>query len=263
MESVKQEPQPTAPKEDKFVPIMKDRSEEEEPETSPNRVVVKTNDWKLIGIALAVIAVMVTMIIVSLKIRVWLNSEDGYDFVKMEGGYKICGYSGKETILTLPDTFKDKPVIEVGERVFSTKEIKEVKIPKGIQIIGYGAFENCGELTKVEMADSVTSLGNNAFRGCGKLTSIRFSENIYRISRGAFGNCVSLKEIELPKNIEEIGNDAFEGCKNLKKVKASKKLKEIDYHAFADCSNLELIYNAGTPSIADSAFEGCPKVRVT
>ncbi|MCD7728862.1 MAG: leucine-rich repeat domain-containing protein [Clostridia bacterium] len=61
--------------------------------------------------------------------------------------------------------------------------------------IFYGAFYNCGTLTKVTLPDSVTSIGSYAFYGCSLLESITIPNNVSKISGSAFYNCTALTEI--------------------------------------------------------------------
>ena len=51
-------------------------------------------------------------------------------------------------------------------------EVQSVILPKGLIIIGYGAFSGCSSLTSITIPDSVTSIGGGAFGECNNLAEI-------------------------------------------------------------------------------------------
>jgi len=66
--------------------------------------------------------------------------------------------------------------LDFGEYAFRNTEIESVtnQIQEPVDI-GYGAFENCTQLTEFDMSENVEEVGQNAFNGCNGIT-IKFSQ---------------------------------------------------------------------------------------
>jgi len=133
-------------------------------------------------------------------------------------------------------------------------------VPEGIEIIGFGAFEE-SKLTKINfLADAnILSFGYRAFYGsaitemhvpasvvaidyyafatCKNLTKVTFAEDnqLRGIYEGAFYACPNLYDITLPDAIVEISDFAFYGCKKIDKLPISNTstIKGIYDYAFA------------------------------
>ena len=52
------------------------------------------------------------------------------------------------------------------------KNLKRIKINKGLKVIEDGVFKNCSSLKELTFPDSVKSIGKNAFKGCKSLKTI-------------------------------------------------------------------------------------------
>ena len=118
-----------------------------------------------------------------------LNFEVGFDS-KLDG-YIIVDYIGKETNVVIPSTYKGKPILKIGNKVFYEKNISSVVIPDSVTSIGDYAFAYCYSLTSVVIPDSVTSIGNYAFHGCKKLKTVFYKgtpEQWGKISISTYGN---------------------------------------------------------------------------
>lgn len=84
------------------------------------------------------------------------------------------------------------------------------------------AFYNCVDLEKVEFrsfASGKQMIGEGAFAECGKLKDVTLSNNLYLIAPRAFENDIGLETIALPKSLTNIGDEAFKGT----------SLKDINY----------------------------------
>ncbi|WP_251617190.1 leucine-rich repeat protein [Pumilibacter muris] len=174
----------------------------------------------------------------------------------------------------------------VGEQRIE-KQITEVVIPEGVELIDQYAFANMTALKKVYLPKSLRQINAYAFQGCKNLTHVVGLENVKIISHNAFNGCSSLtstsafdtstsisefkltdaiaigtgafrgtaiKEVLLPK-VESAGASAFENCKNLTKVTFGSKIK-IDASIFAGCNKLTKI-EINSPVISEGAFDGC------
>ena len=80
-----------------------------------------------------------------------------------------------------------------------------VQIPKMVDCIEHGAFEENEDLLKVLMHSGVTRIGDRAFLGCKHLTLVVNADSITRIGWRAFKGCSSLTQVVIP-NVSPASN---------------------------------------------------------
>lgn len=101
----------------------------------------------------------------------------------------ITKYTGSDTVIEIPESYKNYKVTVIGASVFNGSKITEVTIPSSIKQIEDYAFSSCHSLTKVNLSEGLEILNNSVFF-----------------------NCSELREIKLPSTLKEIGPSAFFGC---------------------------------------------------
>lgn len=99
---------------------------------------------------------------------------------------EICGYTGKDSFVTIPDSIKSVPVTSIGRTAFYSAKIKEVTIPSTVRNIKWWAFYGCKNLEKVNLNFGLKTVGY-----------------------GAFMNCKSLKSVSIPMSVTQICDDSF------------------------------------------------------
>lgn len=91
------------------------------------------------------------------------------DFLYFDNSFGriISEYIGlNDTIVEVPDTINGIKILEIGQGVFNShKEIKEVIIPEGIEIISNFAFAGCSNLEKIFLPESIRRIGPYAIAG--------------------------------------------------------------------------------------------------
>ena len=98
----------------------------------------------------------------------------------------ITKYTGSDTVIEIPESYKNYKVTVIGASVFNGSKITEVTIPSSIKQIEDYAFSSCHSLTKVNLSEGLEILNNSVFF-----------------------NCSELREIKLPSTLKEIGPSAF------------------------------------------------------
>ena len=201
-------------------------------------------------------------------------------------GLAVCGFSGDTShTVIFQNVSGGKPVIEVGEGIFSGKDIEEIIVTEGYQYIGKSAFENnkrlhqvvmpytlleigdkvfdsCGELRRVTLTERLERIGEAAFRGTG-LRNIVFPASLYYVGSDAFAECKELDNVKIPANIEKVSDGMFEGCIDLKKIDFSENLVEIGDRAFRNCKALDIVtIPDSVKKIGENAFEGTNKMFI-
>lgn len=91
-------------------------------------------------------------------------------------GVKIVEYYGTDSILNIPSSVDDTPVISVEKKAFmGCKMLVEVHIPPNVEVIEDYAFAQCTHLQKVVFKGTLVKMGRKIFEGCKRITNISFS----------------------------------------------------------------------------------------
>ncbi len=215
-----------------------------------------------------------------------------------ENGVIIHGYVGYDSIVHIPSTIHNLPVVRIydfnGQDEYNyeweeeqriEKLIKEVYIPATVNkthwcaFAGYTnlekvvfednselkyvepqTFEGCTSLKSINLPESVKSIGAGAFQNSG-LTSITIPKNVKTISNYVFANCKNLKSINLPETVKSIGESAFQNS-GLTSITIPKNVKIVYKKAFYGCKNLTSVKFAGkVNNIGRSAFSKCANLK--
>jgi len=159
-------------------------------------------------------------------------------------GYRVMGITCNCSIVEIPETYNELPVVEIGTQAFKGNDtIKEIIIPSTVTKILQSAFENCTILEKVTFKGNSTlkQVGKIAFKDCVNLKEIALPSTVSTLQYGAFMGCASLTQIVLPSSLKSISQFAFSDNTSLTKVTLPKSLKDIQYYAFNECVNLTTI----------------------
>ena len=206
-------------------------------------------------------------------------------YLKYGNGYSVFRYTrdftGNQKEVIIPDTYKGKDVIAIGESAFKNTNIRKVILPKNLQSIKTNAFYNCINLENINIPKNVFEIRASAFENCQSLKNITLPERLKDIRARAFANNYSLVEIELPVALEYLGAGAFSCCSSLKEITIPESVTEINGQTFEYCTALTkinmhdnivsihgetfvgdiLLDNVVLPSkiteIKGSTFEGC------
>ena len=193
----------------------------------------------------------------------------------------------------------DHPYLAVIDDVLFSKPDKRLvycptskttyEVPKGIQIIGEAAFNECKSLTNIKLSDSVTSIEAYAFEGCTHISSIILPDNVNSIGVNPFEStiitvklspdhpylavidgalfikpdktlvyCPCLKEsFVVPDGIQTIGDNAFSGCFKLRDITLPQSVLYIGKHAFDSCAIKSITIPENVDQISGYTFRMC------
>lgn len=153
--------------------------------------------------------------------------------------------SSETEVCYIPDN-----ITRIGVEAFSGTKFTKLSLPKTIQNIDKGAFQNCTSLRTIEFREKPQSLiiGDNAFLNCEALSTIKCEED------NTFGEGI----------IKEIGKSAFQNTKLSYIVIYQNNNKiTIKEEAFANCKQLKsfsmfgLYKPVGDNDIGMGVFNGC------
>ena len=151
---------------------------------------------------------------------------DSIRTIKVKRGNKV--YDSRKGCNAIIETATDKLIVgccstsipegvkEIEEFAFSETDIKEIKFPSTLEMIGAHAFFNCKSLKDVVIPGNVRSVGFSAFTASG------------------------VERVVVENGVEEIGSGAFSSCKNLRYVSLPASFKKTD-GLFGDCRMLERV----------------------
>ena len=205
-----------------------------------------------------------------------------YTLSEDETYYIVAGIgSYSDTDLVIPETYKGKPIKEIGESAFEyNSSIKSVSIPGSIVKIGDSAFYYCENIERINIGVGVINIGIWAFKDCSKLVEIVIPSSITSIDSCAFSGCNSLSNIivdanntiyqsisgnlyskdgkiliqyaigkqdtsfRIPETVTSISDYAFLCCETLITVIIPNNVTSIGWDVFSGCVNLTIYCSA-------------------
>lgn len=185
---------------------------------------------------------IVILIGVILPPIVFFNSKILY--TKYENGYSVFRYTRgitSQTEVTIPDTYKGKKVLAIGESAFENSNVQVINLPTGLETIKTKAFRNCKNIKSIDIPYTVQEIRGNAFENDTNLTTVTLHEGLKEIRGSAFKNNTSLVNIKLPNTLEYLGASAFSHCSSLVTITIPKKVTEINGQTFEYCTSLRQI----------------------
>lgn len=172
--------------------------------------------------------------------------------------------------------------------IFAMRDVKEVKIPSYVKVIGSFAFSHCRMLESVTFEENsqlekiseesfskstiesifipkkVKTIGDCAFLECDNITSVTFADDseLQTIGKEAFCDS-SLESIVIPKSVKEIESSAFHKCDNLESFQFSKdsKIECISNKMLSETSIKQIKIPDRVKCIDGFAFYNCKKLK--
>ncbi len=207
----------------------------------------------------------------------------------------VCGYTGTDNMITIPNEINGKPVKEISSRSLGTRNDPVYKffedynqnpttvtVPEGVLSVAPYTFYNCLILNRIILPESLISIGNNAFTRCFNLTLANVPENVTKIGKSAF-SLTGLTEIDLPQGLKIIGEGAFMSSHltkisipdsviyigkeafystDIEEITLPAGLKKLKSNLLSGCVRLRKVYiSEGTEAIDSSVFESCPNLE--
>lgn len=192
-----------------------------------------------------------------------------------------CCYNEFYPNLTTVEFEEDSRLRSIGAETFSTTNFESIELPKGLEIIGYGAFIE-SKLKSITIPSSVVKIESSAFLNCQDLTEVIFEDRTAELELegntfgdtsitsfdfsdvklkgntvpvGLFDGCTELKTVTLTDDITSVGENAFFGCSSLKSIDFT-NIETIESNAFAH-SGIESVYAQKVTGIDSRAFDNC------
>ncbi len=204
-------------------------------------------------------------------------NEASYQFtLKSDGTYEISEYIFDSSTtgifqpspdLTIPSTYKGKPVTSIGDAAFCTNNADHltgcITIPDTITSIGSSAFY-LGEFTSCVIPSSVTSIGESAFIDTPWLDNMRAKDPLVIVNNLLIDARTAKGEVIVPNGVTTICGGSFRENGTVTSVTLPDSVKNIGEYAFQKCSALtEINIPDGLVQLGKLAFFGCEKLGGT
>lgn len=208
----------------------------------------------------------------------------------------VVYYEGDEESVTISESYKGVPVVEIGHKAFYKKNIRSVKIPDSVVKIGEKAFSHCSMLSEIQI--NCETIEMIAFLTCYSLKRVFIGKRVKSIGANAFGDCPLIEAIEvdgdntefksengclltkdgslfirypsaslnaeysLPTSVKRICPFSFNEAKALERVTLDDALEVIDDGAFSNCSSLsEVNFGSNLSEMKSFAFSNCKSLK--
>ena len=200
----------------------------------------------------------------------WYGLDDAGEIVPVftytlddEGNATITGYTGRASILDIPEEVDGHPVVAIGKNAFKNRtDLLCVSIPDGVLNIKDDAFYGCTNLSSVNLPKSLVDIGSRVFYNDNNITSIEIPKSLSKAAEynhdGPFGKCNGLKYISFEEGVSKIAKCLFAGCDGIEEIVIPDTVTTIEDNAFLECEHLlKIKIPSKVTSIGDYAFQGC------
>lgn len=183
-----------------------------------------------------------------------------FDYEEVDGQITIKSYIGFDDLddVVIPDRINGLSVTKIGEKAFENcKTVKKVILPKGLDVIGNGAFQGSG-INSIILPENLSVIEEDAF-SFSELESIHITSRMRGIARSTFACCRKLKKLSFSKGIRHIDYAAFHECESLRKIDIPQSVKTIEENALYNVGNCRSIqaYNDKYPRTHIRIPDGC------
>lgn len=223
------------------------------------------------------------------SIGTWFNGNTTIEtFDELEKFVSISSLSNSQSLDQVEDMYG---------AFANCSNLKRIKLPKAIKVIGSRAFSHCTSLIDVNIPSSVKTIGTRAFvnvpanlildlpnyegelylnafdgsgvqeiKNLGKCTELQDGILYQDTSYGCFSRCLSLVSATLPNSLVKIGARAFFGCTSLSKIIYNwDMLVTLGAGAFYNCTSLafEDLRLPNLTSLGQNALYGVKNKKIS
>ncbi len=115
--------------------------------------------------------------------------------------YTVEKGSATSVKIVIPAVYEGRPVLRIAQRAFRDSRITTVIIPDSIKEIGKDAFRDCKILVDIKIAKGIEIIGEDAFTGCISLNTIVFEETE---GWSVDGEAISSEDLSNPERAAEL-----------------------------------------------------------
>ena len=187
------------------------------------------------------------------------TEESAFTFTETTSSITITGYdvSIGGTDVVIPTMINDKPVKNIKDGAFQSKNLTSVVFPEGLETIGKYAFRN-NAISNLTLPNSLKSIGWEGFVNAG-IQTLTLPETMTTVPATSFGRN-PIESLTIPDSVTNIDDNAFQGC-SIKTINWGSGIKRIGINAFNGNKITNL--NVTAETIENGAFYDNPLESVT
>ena len=195
------------------------------------------------------------------------EGEMDWQFEESDGAITVTGYTGTETVLTIPGEINSLPVTGLSDGALSgLSGVTVITVPDTVLTLGDGCFSGCDALVSLHLGAGVHSVGSGILRGADGLQVITVSADNPAL-KAVSGCLMSADETVLyavpadaafaglPASVTKIAPYAFSGHKHLTSLALPETVTSVGRGALENCAALTtLVLDTDVPAWL---AEGC------
>lgn len=209
----------------------------------------------------------------------------------VNGFAHITGWEGPMLPqLIIPQTLDGHPVVAIEQWAFGYQNtLEEVRLPEGLETLGWYAFAGCTGLRSLELSSTLREIGGSALKNCTKLNRLMLPSSLKVLGPHFLEGCSALKRLDVMDGhpdykeingilytkdekelllaptawegtyrsvpgLKRIAGEAFWGCTRVEGVQLEATVKSVGNHAFYGCPLKNLKLSEGLTDIGEWAF---------
>lgn len=143
-----------------------------------------------------------------------------------------------QSLKTLKEVILPKNIEVIGDRTFAASGIERLIIPETVTTIKLYGVAWCDNLKEITIPSSVKELENFSFATCKSLKKVVIKEGLTSL-KPAFSGCLALTSISLPNSLVEINPRAFNGCAALTELTLPSTITTVGSGFIDKCTSLK------------------------
>lgn len=183
-----------------------------------------------------------------------------YDYIAFKGHKKIQYLDFSEAEIVAGPKSWQKPNELQYEPFTQLKTLKEVKLPKNLEIIGSRCFASSG-IEKMVIPETVTKIDMYGVAWCDNLKEIVIPSSMKELANYSFATCKSLSKVVIKDGLTVL-KSAFGGCSAITSIQLPATLTEVSGGAFSGMSILpELTLPESVTKVGKGFIDGCTALK--
>ena len=130
---------------------------------------------------------------------------DGVRLIEYHGDDNVGNLSIPSTVTLGPSTYD---VTELGDGLYSGRNIRHITFPASLKRIGAGCFDNVS-IQELNLPEGLEEIGDGAFSNNKNLRDVTLPTSITKLSYRAFGGC-DLRSCNIPAGFRGYGRSVYD-----------------------------------------------------
>ncbi len=159
--------------------------------------------------------------------------------------------------IVIPDNTRLEKLSE-----FSDSEITSIQFGQSVEIYGNYVFARCHHIRELEIPSGTNMSGYGAFYHSNQLQNMKVGDNVRLSGNYIFQECINLQSLSIGHSTIISGNQCFSGLRSLQRLQFAPNTTFSGYYLFAECENIrEVIIPDNCTISGDFFFRKCSRLE--